>query len=437
MRRGPGLRLLAFSLAVSAASCRCTNDGAPGDAGTSSAPAVSASSSSAVVAADQLAVLRAKLANGLETEIATGDCGQVAVAVQLSVGVDHDPTGRSGLVRLAGRLLAAVPGAGVERAVEVGDDSTLVAVATPGWDAELERVAAWMKQPPFSEADFAREKARLLEDLGKLAGVDARATAITLAEEAAAPARGEGKRPGIAAEVEAITFAELTAFWKERYKPVNARLVVVGAPDAAAVTSKLTAAFDAIPAGSAPTLRFTSPTTVRGTLVMGEAPAAVAIAVVAPPVTDPLFAPFLVLAARLANAAPADGAWTVTFDPIHRPGMLLVTGPVIPGEQGEPAAARIRSQLQPVLDAPPADTDVAKTRARYSLLLDPDLLGRDTCRADPRAYAVARARRPRLGYDAAALGSALDEVAAENLADARKLFDPKKTTAVIAGGAIR
>src|SRR5262249_20774837 len=133
-----------------------------------------------------------KLPNGLQVDLAGGPCGDsAALVVLVNVGIDHDPKERSGMARLAGRVLATSAKAGkAERTVETGSDYTAISVVAAGDKLleELDEAAAWMAQAP-AEADLGREQAKLLEELGKLKGDDAALTALSLAEESVRPSR--------------------------------------------------------------------------------------------------------------------------------------------------------------------------------------------------------------------------------------------------------
>jgi hypothetical protein len=384
-----------------------------------------------------------QLQNGLQVDLVAGPCSDSAsLVVLINVGIDHDPPGRSGMAHLAGRVLASQAAAGkAERTVETGSDYTLYAVTAKGDQLldELDEVAAWMAmaQGTPTEADLTRERAKMVEELAKLSGADAALTAVSLAEEALQPTRGSGKRRGVASEVEAITLDELQVFWKEHFKPGNARITVAGRFDAEKAKARIDAAFAPIPAGSPPVAREAADATVKGTLVMGEAPSAVAVAVPAPAPSDPLFGPFLILAARLLETPPQPRAWEASYDPIKRPEILFITGPVGEGEQPEPAAARIRAEVAAILAQPPAPNDTARARERFRLLLEPSLVDPATCSKDARAFAAARARRAQLKLEAGPIGQALGAATKEQLEEAGRLFEAKRSAAVIAGGAIR
>jgi hypothetical protein len=434
MKKRPFLVLLGLAAMLApAASCRCS--GEPQHTETL------AGSAAPGTAEPTLAEQAFRLPNGLAVDLVSGPCGDsTALVVLVNVGIDHDPAGRSGMAQLAGRVLSTSIAAGrAERTVETGNDYTLCSVMVAGDRLldELDEVAAWMSKTAPTEADLGRERARLLEELAKLSGTDAALTAMSLAEEAVQPTRGNGKRHGIASELEAITLAELQAFWQAHLKPGNARITVAGRFDAAKVRARIEAAFTPVPAGTPPVAREDGGATVKGTLVMGDAPRAVAVAVPAPAMSDPLYAPFLVLAARLTDKPAQARTWEASYDPIKRPELLFITGAVGQGEQPEPAAARMRAEVTTMLARPPAPDDIAGAKERFRLFLEPHLVDPALCAKDARAFAVARVRRAQRGLDVAPLVQALDTTTKDQLDEAARLFEPKRTAAVIAGGALR
>ncbi|EYF04559.1 M16 family metallopeptidase [Chondromyces apiculatus] len=417
--RSFGVLLCLAALVGTGASCKCSG----GDKGR----------------AEVLTERSSRLQNGLQVDLVAGPCSDsAALVVLVRLGIDHDPPGRSGMAQLAGRVLATSGAAGRSpRVVEVGDDHTLYSVVAQGDQLleELDEVAAWMSRATPTEADLGRERARLLEELAKLQGADAAATAMSLAEEALRPTRGNGKRLGIAAEVEAITLAELQAFWQAHMTAGNARLVVAGRFDAEKSRARVEAAFGPLPAGTPPAPREAADATVRGTLVMGDAPTAVAIVVPAPALSDPLYPAFLVLAARLSGEPSQTRTWEARYDPVRRPELLFITGPVGPTEQPEPAAARMRTEVATILAQPPGAEDTAKAKERSRLFLDPQSLDPAVCAKDVRAFATVRARRAQL--EGAPSIQALDAISKAQFDEAAALFDAKYSAAVIAGGTIR
>jgi hypothetical protein len=414
--------LLVLAAAGSTAGCRCSRDGQPGRP-------------------ESLTEQSFALSNGLQADLVTGPCGDsAALVVLLAAGVDHDPPGRSGLARVAGRVLATAPAIGrAERTVETGSDFTLYSVAVPADRllGELDEVASWMARPAATEAALERGRAQVLAEVAKRQGADPALTAVSLAEQALRPAPGDGRRDGIASEVQAITLAELQEFWQAHFKPVNARIVVAGRFDAGKVRSRIESAFGPLPAGTPPVPRAPAAGSVRGTLVMGSAPSAVAVAVPAPAPSDPLFAPFLLLAGRLLEKPSQPRAWEARYDPLGRPDLLSLTGPVGQAESPEPAAERIRSEAAAILARALAPDDVARTRETFRLFLEPRSLDPGLCAKDPRALARARARHAQLHLGDSSARDALARITPEQLEEAARLFDARHSTAVIAGGDLR
>jgi predicted Zn-dependent peptidase len=418
---GPLLVVLGAVLAIAVVYYACRKDDEPRAAGLSSQPFT--------------------LGNGLVGEIVHGDCGeQVAVVVLFGVGASHDPPGRSGMTEVVRRIFSAsVAPEQAERRVDGGSDHTVYSAVVSGdrLGAELDAAAGRMARLEIGEAALEAARTEVLAGIRQRSGGDAPLTAMTDAAESIQPSRGNGRRGGIAAEVEAITIAEVDAFWRAHFTPANARLVIVGRIDAAAARASVDAAFGALPPGDPAVLRPPGESTVIGTLVMGDAPTAVAIAVPAPPPSDDLYPAFLVLAARLQDGAPGARTWASSFDPIVQSDTLFVTGGVQPPEAPEPAAARIRAEVTALLGKELGPAEVAAARERFGLFAGLKDADPTTCKADPRRLAIARARRAQLGLEKVDLGAGLDEVTQAEVTDAVALFDPKRTTAVIAGGVIR
>ncbi len=420
---------LAVGTVAPMSSCRCASeDGA--DAGADAAVDGGGAGAGKVMSEHA-----SELPNGLRLELVAGPCGDaVGVAVVLAVGVAHDPAGRSGMAHLTERVLASLVKPGPSpHAVESGERYTLcsAAVTTEGVLGELDRVAAWLAHVP-TEAELEREKKSVLAELEERDGADAKSAARSIAEESLFPTQSDGKRRGIAEQVEAITLEELERWWREHIKAGNARVVVTGAFDVDAVRAHAEKVLGPLARGTPPKAGEPVQATVKGTLVMGDAPTAVAIAVPAPELASPALPSFLVLAARLLAEPTATRSWAVDYDPVRRPELLLVTGAVGPGEQPEPAANRIRGEVEKVVAAPLGEEETERARERFRLFLDPALLEASTCADDPRAFAIARALRGLRDAAPASLDGAADK-----LDEARARFGPKGSAAVIAGGVIR
>jgi zinc protease len=391
------------------------------------------------------------LANGLDVDLVASPRGEdVAVLVHYEVGLDHDPPGRSGMSNLISRLLltCAVPGKpartrddlarqyGSGWSAQAGSDYTAVAVVVPKAKlAEaLDDFAARMGALQIGEADLERERPALLEELAKMRGGDATLAAMNFAAEAIRPSRG-GWRGGVPQELQTAPAAEVAAFWREHFTPANARLVVVGPLDPDRVRAQLESAFGKLPAGTAPSLRPAAESRVTGTLVMGDSPSAVALAVAAPAPWEPLFPAFLVLAARLHDVAPPR-SWKASFAPLEHPEVLLVTGAVGPQERPDDAAGRIRKEVASLISAGLAPGELRAAAASYGSTLRTEPLKPAACERDPMGAAFAKARTAQLRIDGRALAQSLEAVTAGQLADAAKTFEPQRTAAVVAGGAI-
>jgi hypothetical protein len=223
-------------------------------------------------------------------------------------------------------------------------------------------------------------------------------------------------------------------FWQAHFRPGNARITVAGRFDADKARARIESAFGPLPAGTPPVPRVPAESSVRGTLVMGSLPSAVAIAVPSPAPSDPLFAPFLLLAGRLLEKPSQVRSWEARYDPLGRPDLLFLTGPVGQAESPEPAAVRIRSEAAAILARAHAPEDVARARETFRLFLEPRSLDPKLCAKDPRALARARVRQAQLHPGDSSVRDALARITPEQIEEAARLFDARHSTAVIAGG---
>ena len=391
------------------------------------------------------------LANGLKVDVVASPRGEnVAVLVDYEVGLDHDPAGRAGMSNLLSRLLltSAVPGKpartrddltkryGSSWSAKAGSDYTAISVAVPAakLDEELDDFAARMGQLQIGEADLERERPALLQYLAKMRGGDATSAAMNFAAEAIRPSRGAW-RGGVPKEIEDVRADEVAAFWREHFKPANARLVVVGPVEPEKVRAKIESAFGKIPSGAAPVLRPAAGSRVTGTLVMGDSPSAVALAVGVPAPSESIYPAFLVLAARLNAGAPSR-AWKASFAPLEDPSVLLVTGAVGPQERPDDSAGRIRKEVAALVTAGPARGEARAAAEAYGVALGTAPLKPEACERDPMGVAFAKARAAQLRIDGGALARSLEAVSPAQLAEAAKLFEPQRTAAVAAGGTI-
>jgi len=372
------------------------------------------------------------LPNGLEVDVVSGRCERGALALLLPVGADQDPEGHSGMARVLAHLLGA---ASPDATVTVGRDHILYAMPLEGSPTSaLTDVAARLAHLEVSDDDLTRARAAVLADLARMRGGDPALTAESYAVEAIQPSSGEGWRGGLESEIESIDRLALEAFVSAAFRPGHARLVVIGTEDLAALRPAMERTLGALPAGDAPATRAPGTGRVLGTLVMGDAPSVIVIAVPAPPIHDPLFAPFLIHASRLLAAA-TPSTFQASYDWVARPETLFITGPVQAGETPEAAASRIRFEMATPLTALLAPADVTATEERFARLLGADDLS-PAC-AEPLPLAIARARRAQLGIDALHLDDAIGSVTEDSLREAASAFDAAHATAVAGGGTLR
>ena len=212
-----------------------------------------------------------KLDNGLRVELApSADGDEVALVVVFDVGADHDPAGRSGMAHLIERLFATMGREGKpNRTVQTrtGADFTYygLAVPTARLNEELDDTVLRMSTLAPTEADLARERQRLLEQVATMQEKDPLMAAMNKASESLRPSAGGGIRGGVAAEIQAMTFAEIEAFRRAHYGAATARLVIAGRFDLAEVSKRVRSAFSAVPAGKAPQARSPAGSRVTGT----------------------------------------------------------------------------------------------------------------------------------------------------------------------------
>jgi zinc protease len=391
-----------------------------------------------------------RLEDGLRVDLISTPRGEkAALAILFEIGADHDPPGRSGMARLVEHLFSTAgpvgkPATTIEELAgrygqdfhaQTGADYTLYAIEAPAGRlmAEIDDAALRMSRLAVVESDLTREKKRLLAEVAS-AEKDAASAAMNCAAEAVRPSRGGGLRGGITSQIEAVTLDEVEAFRLAHYGGLTARLIVAGHFDLDEATKRIRRAFADVPGGKPPPARAPSGSSVTGTLVMGNAPQAMALAVPPPDHKDALYPAFLVLAARLADAGGAARAWRADFAPLARPDVLFVTSPIPAGHPAEPAAAAMRAEVTALVKAPLADDEMERAIARYGGLLGMTPLSAEAFAAEPFETAFAAGRRAQLGIDGAALAQAARALTQDQVSAGAQRFDTTHSAAVIAGG---
>ncbi len=394
-----------------------------------------------------------RLDNGLRVDLlGTSSGDKVALVVLFDIGADHDPAGRSGTAHLVEHLFATSGGAEkqarpIEKATErygqgfhtrTGTDYTLygVEVSPDRILEEIDDASFRMSRLEPTQADLDRERRRLLDEIATARQRDPVVAAMTRAAESLRPTRGGGLRGGVPAEIEKLTLSEVEAFRRAHYGAPTARLIIAGHFDVEAIAKQVKASFAIAPAGKMPPAREPAASRVTGTMVMGDAPNAVALAVPIPEPKDPLYLPFLVLAERVVGPGDGKRAWKGDFAPLACPDTLLIAAPIPPGQaaQAEAFAAHMRTEVTAAVTAPPAGDEGERALEKYGGLLGLGPPRADAIAAAPFEAAFAAGRRAQLAIDGAALAQAAKSITPEQLTAAAKLFDTQNSTAVVTGG---
>jgi zinc protease len=388
---------------------------------------------------------RFQLKNGLTVLVRPiAGARQAAVVALFSVGSDHDPEGRSGMAHFLEHLYvtSAAGGAKARTAQEymalypagsnaqTGERFTVIASVVPreSLEEELKDAAARMGDLRIEGADLDRERPRLLEELGNMFGMIPELGARNLAAESVRPTPRGGRKGGLPAHLPAMTLDELRERWKKLYKPRNAILVVTGGCTAEEVRGRVTRHFEALPAGESPgepgrpgEPRLGSVEKASGT---GRF---VAAAYAAPEPRSDLYAPFLVLVARLWKGA--GNTFPVIFAPLDGPSILTVS--VLPraGETDEAALARAEAFLARTIGSEVQGDDGATTRNAFGFLLGLVDLPDAALAGNPYGVAFSLGRRHQLGLDPARLRESIRNVKEDDLRRAREIFSPARRAA--------
>jgi predicted Zn-dependent peptidase len=383
------------------------------------------------------------LVTGLFVDVARIDgAPQAAAALLFRVGADHDPPGRSGLANVLRRAVRArTAGPGFATRVDVDGDGGFTLLSTAGppddVDATLRALGRLLADPGLDDDVVQAARAAAIDEVTRRRGADPLLSAESWALEAVAPSRAQGWRGGNADELAAVTRADVESFWRAAFGADAGSLTVRGDIDVDDTIAVAQDAFGALPRSTGASLRAAASTFVHGTLVMGDQPRAVAFATPGPAVSEPAFAPFLVLAARLDTATKTTTTTTkaatklsVGFDPAMG-STLVVTSLLAEGEAAEAGAARLRAFVDDVVQRPFVDDERTATRTRFAAFFGDGA----ACVSDLRACTIAQGRRRQLGVDSRVLDEQL--AATTSLADGATWFDAQHTALAVAGGVLR
>ncbi len=388
---------------------------------------------------------RRTLPNGLRLIVQPSPgAPNAALVVLFDVGGDDDPPGRSGLAHLVEHLyVTAAAGPFPARTAEqlmathpagwnaqTGDRYTVVASVFPAasLDAELDEAAARMGSLRITDADLAREKPRMMEELANMYRRVPLLAAMNHAREKARPSPRGGRRGGLEEAIQRITVEEAQARWRDLYKPANALVVLTADLAPAEALARLEERFSALPAGvrvePAPAPGAGSP----GVTPVGESGAAACSALSIPVPGEADYPAALAFASGLLLAPP--GPVTARFAPLDDPALLIVCAAPGPGEAPADVPARLDAHVRSALASSPASARAV--RRALGPMLGTDPWPAAALEANPYGVAFSLGRRAQLGLDGAKLASQLDSLpAAETHAFAKRFLADRATVTLV------
>jgi len=403
----------------------------------------------------------AHLANGLTVILRpVSDTSDVALVVLYSIGEGQDPEGESGLAHLVEHCYVTTaagetPARGIQEYTaqypqgwnaQTGDDYTVFGCVFPraNLKEELRDAAARMGDLRIDESDLQREKPRLFDELANMYGGIPALAARNLARERVSPSPRGGLKGGIEEQIASLHAARVRSWWQRYYKPANATLVLAGDFSAPEARQLVADCFGGIPAGEpAPPLpdrpepSLPAMDTVHVESTAADAAPAACIAFAAPTPKSDLYAPLLVLAARLWSRAAELGtppAWgpPVAFAPLDDPAAITISIPLRPGETPEQVIARLQTFVlgvaQPYLDA----ADIQAAEGAFGLPLGLVDLPDAALAQNLYGTAFSLGRRAQMGINPAALGSALRRMTADDVGRAANgVFSADDRAAVV------
>ena len=376
-------------------------------------------------------------------------CDETALVVLFDIGGDHDPRGRCGLGHLVEHVYVTAA-AGDEKMrtadaymqryrggwnAQTGDRYTVIATvfARDDLPKELRDAAARMGDLRVTAEDLEREKPRIDDELANMFGRIPSLGVSNHAHELVRPTPHVGRRGGVPEQVRAVTSEEVQQHWKRYYKPRNAILVLAGNVDPKAARQAIMDHFGKLPAGEKPPApaepgqpKFGTVKEVAVKPIVPQSRPQACLAYAAPMPDSDLYAPFLVLVARLFASAQKQAGGPEQF-PVHfamldDPGVLSVNFPARRGESPKQACQRleafVKAAVEPKLGQGEQDS-VLETFGFFLGVADmPDRM----LAQNPYGVAFSLGRRHQLGIDSEKLKKSLASVTDEDLRRAVKVI---------------
>lgn len=408
-------------------------------------------------------VERFQLDNGLKVILRpAAKMDSVACVVLFDIGEQHDPPGKSGLCHLVEHLYVttaagSTPAASAESWMaryqgmvnaQTGRAHTVMATVFPreSLEQELAEAAARMGDLRIEPADLDRELPRMEAELGNMYGGIPGLTAMNLAASAVSPLPPGARKGGVMEQVRTITIDEARQWHARHYKPGGATLALAGGFDAAVARDRITAIFGTIPRGGP-----LPPPQPPGALSLGTiqhiaarpqppgaASAVATIAYRAPEPGSELYAPFLILTARLVQQEMSAAMFgrtpqfSVYYAPLDLPEVLTVSTEPKTGQSDAEVAGLLRQRVTSGTAVKEGGTvnraSLAQTFGPMLGLGGPSL----TFGEDPYFAAFCAGRRQQLGLEGDALAAAVEAVSADDLRRcAAEVFGPERSAVVV------
>lgn len=378
-----------------------------------------------------------------------------ALVVLYSIGSDYDPPGQSGLAHLLEHVYVTAA-AGPTKArtatdfmrryisganAQTGDRYTVIATVFPENDLETEikDAAARMGELRLDADDLERERPRLQYEVTNMFGQVPALAAMNHARELCRPTPGGGRRGGLPEQVRDLTLEKLQFRWKSYYKPRNALLVLAGAIDLATARKMIATQFGQLPPGEdlpPPTepLRRKRPGQIMELKVRALAPdfqSTACLAYAAPSPGSDLYAPFLLLAARLwagagklGNSGPTGSP--VYFAPLDDGAVIAMSTTAKPGESAADAFKRLEDLVAETIAPKLGLFERMTGRQQFGFSLGLLELSDNVLANNPYGLAFSLGRRNQLNLRPAELRRAWDAITDDQLRRvAREVFAPE------------
>ncbi len=383
-----------------------------------------------------------------------------ALVVIFDIGGDHDPAGKSGLAHTVEHqyvtaATATKPARTIREYIaaypqgwnaQTGDRYTVIATLfAPGAiDDELQDAAERMRSLRVTEADLAREKPRLRNELYNMYRGIPQLAARNLAREMIRPGPAGHRRGGVMEHIAKLSVADVQTWWQKYYKPNHATLVLAGRFDSNSAKRKIQQLFAEVEPGDLlpkvlPTENadFTAPLRKKiKPLQRSKTASRVCLAYTAPEVSSNNFPAFLVLVAKLQAQAAAlpspPGDFPVQFLPIDDPSVVCVTSEVQSDETTEQTIQRLDKFVNRVVSDKITQQDRQRAKQMFAMFYGTAEIPESALSRNPYGVAFGLGRRQQLGIQPRVLRRTIDSARTADFDHCREqIFAVKQRAAVV------